>query len=220
MPTEEGDEDLPNANTEKDLGVTFDQSLKFSIHTNEAVNKANRLIGLVRRSFAYMDKDMFLPLYYKSIIRPHLEYASCIWYPLLKGDLDKLERVQRRATKIVKKLRDKSYDQRLKELGLPTLNYRRRRADIIQVFKIIKGLDDIEAETFFDFREDSRTRGHQFKLRKPRARLKIRSHSFSCRIVNTWNNLYHTTVQAENINAFKDQLNKDRAMGDKFCYQF
>ncbi|XP_071954278.1 uncharacterized protein [Antedon mediterranea] len=83
MPTEKGDEDLPNANTEKDLGVTFDQSLKFSLQTNEAVNKANRLIGLVRRSFDYMDKDMFLPLY-KSIIRPHLEYASCIWYPLLK----------------------------------------------------------------------------------------------------------------------------------------
>lgn len=86
---------------EKDIGVNFDDGLKFSEHISICVKNANMKLGLIRRSFEYMDRDMFLNLY-KSLIRPTLEYASVVWSPSLKKDIVSLENIQRRATKLVK----------------------------------------------------------------------------------------------------------------------
>ncbi len=86
---------------EKDLGVLFQSDLKFSKHINNCVNKANSILGLVKRSFTYMDTEMFLPLY-KTLVRPHLEYATAVWSPYFQKDILLLENVQRRATKQVK----------------------------------------------------------------------------------------------------------------------
>ena len=89
---------------EKDLGVTFDQNLKFTDHINNKVNKANKNVGLIFRTFTFMDKDMFLS-FYKSVVRPHLEYASSVWSPIFKKDKILIENVQRRATRLVKCLK-------------------------------------------------------------------------------------------------------------------
>ena len=78
---------------------------------------------------------MFLDLY-KTLVRPHLEYAAPIWTPLYEKDSIMLENVQRRATRLVKALSGLTYQERLLELGLPSLEYRRLRADVIEVYKI------------------------------------------------------------------------------------
>ena len=86
-----------------------------------------------------------------------------------------VENVQRRATRLLPELRHLSYSERLQELNLSTLLYRRKRADMIQVFKIMKGFDDIRIEDFFEF-ADSTTRGHSLKLFKPRFVKSVRQH--------------------------------------------
>ena len=102
-----------------------------------------------------------------------------------------LERVQRRATKIIQKLRNISYEMRLKECGLTTLETRRLRGDQIEVFKILNGYENIDRNIFFTVKEERRTRGHGVTLAKKQCtgRLDIRTFSFSQRTVNEWNRL-------------------------------
>ena len=102
---------------------------------------------------------MFLDLY-KTLVRPHLEYATPIWTPLYKKDSIMLENVQRRATRLVKALSGLTYQERLLELGLPSLEYRRLRADVIEVYKIIHQIDKINIDKFFTFAQNAGTRGH------------------------------------------------------------
>ena len=97
---------------EKDLGVTFDDQLTFDRHINNAVAKANRMLGLIKRSFCYMDMDIFVNLY-KTLLQPHLEYGNVIWHPLYKRQSSAVERVQRRATKLVGCIKNVSYQERL-----------------------------------------------------------------------------------------------------------
>jgi len=79
---------------------------------------------------------------YKSLVRSHLEYANSVWYPERLIDVDKLERVQKRATKLIPELSNKPYKDRPMALNLPTLKYRRYREDMIELFKIVKGIYD------------------------------------------------------------------------------
>jgi len=82
------------------------------------------------------------------LVRSHLEYANSAWYPKRKSDIDKLECVQKRATKLILELSRISYIDRLKALNLPTLKYRRHRGDTIELFEIIKGIYDYTCFTF------------------------------------------------------------------------
>ena len=122
---------------EKDLGVHIDNRLSFDKHINQAINKANRVMAIVRKTFDYMDKEIFLNIY-KGLIRPHLEYASSVWSPYLIKHIEALEGVQRRATKIVPGFSKLEYGERLRRLKLPTLKYRRLRGDMIQTYKMLK----------------------------------------------------------------------------------
>ena len=94
---------------EKDLGVLFDTKLSFRQHIGCTVNKVNRMIGLTRRTFHYMDQEVFR-LLFTSLMRPHMDYADCIWSPHLKVDIAQLENAQRRATRLVPDLRDRCYE--------------------------------------------------------------------------------------------------------------
>ena len=115
---------------------------------------------------------MFLSLY-KTLVRPHLEYANCVWSPFFKMDITRLEKVQRRSTKIVPSLADLPYAERLKQLNLPTLSYRRVRGDMIQVFKIMNGLTDMSNKyDLYEMKDVSvNLRGHGQKIQKQRALL-------------------------------------------------
>jgi len=108
----------------KDLSVTFDSKLKFDYHINEKVNKSYSVPGLIYRNFKYMSSDTFVMLY-KTLVRSHLEYDNCVWSPYRQMDIEKIEKVQMRATRMVQQLKNSSYEARLRRLNLPTLKYRR-----------------------------------------------------------------------------------------------
>ena len=130
-----GDTVLGTTVKEKDLGVTISADMKGSEQCGIAASKGNQILGLIRRNITYKGKKLIIPLY-KAIVRPHLEYCIQAWRPYRKKDIDTLERIQRRATKMIPELRDLSYEERLKECGLTTLETRRLRGDQIEVFKI------------------------------------------------------------------------------------
>ena len=93
-----GDALLRRTTQEKDLGVTFSTDMKVSEQCRIAASKGNQILGLIRRTITYKEKHLIVPLY-KAIVRPHLEYCIQAWRPYRKKDIDKLERIQRRATK-------------------------------------------------------------------------------------------------------------------------
>ena len=230
MTTDDGQlHTLESVESEKDLGVLVDKELKFSAHCQSKVNKANSILGCLKHTFKNMTEEIFLMLY-KAMIRPHLEYASCVWSPHLKRDQDAIERVQRRATKLVPGIRDLSYNQRLKHLELPTLKYRRERADVIETFRILKQQHEINTDCrcpecpekhMLQINESTRTRGHSCKLTVHHA-TRARRHFFSSRVISDWNKLSESTVSSETVSQFKKQLQKDWE-GDPdrpYAYQF
>ena len=105
MTTSEGKAVIEQVKSECDLGVTVDSRLKFRDHINKKVSIANRNLGIIFRTFTFIDKEMFLNLF-KSMVRPRLEYGSPIWSPLYKKDKVIIENVQRRGTRMVKSLKD------------------------------------------------------------------------------------------------------------------
>ena len=149
---------------------------------------------------------MFLNLY-KSVVRLHLECASTILSPMFKKDKILIENVQRRATRLVKCIQHLTYPERLKALGLPSLEYRRERIDMIQEYKIMHGIDKIDRDKLFTLSRYTATCGHSLKLFKKRSRLKIRANTFSNRAVDNWNSLTEDIVNAPSLNAFKSRLN-------------
>ena len=194
---------------ERDLGVIIQNDLKCSSQCIKAVNTANRILGMIKRTFSDRDKEVILQLY-KSLVRPHLEYSVQAWNPHFQKDIDLLEGVQRRATKLISSLQDKTYEERLHILNLTTLETRRVRGDLIEVFKIFKGFENLDPSLFFEL-STAPTRGHSLKLIKPRCRLDIRKFSFSHRIIDIWNSLDNSIIACDSINSFKNRI-------DKFLY--
>ena len=200
---------------EKDLGVTFDQQLKFDSHVNRIVGKANQVLGMVKRAFTLDDTQTFVKLY-KTFVRPHLEYANVIWCPYLKRQSVMLERVQRRATRLLKECKDMTYGERLKYLGLHSLKGRRKRGDLIQMFKIFHGYDDVNLCTLFTLSPVNITRNSEGKLYVPHARTNLRKFSFSARVINPWNALPTNVKYSKSINEFKNQIDKLPQLQDTF----
>ena len=147
-----GDTVLGTTVKEKDFRVTISADMKVSEQCGIAGSKGNQILGLIRRNITYKDKKLIIPLY-KAIVRPHLEYCIQTWRPYRKKDMDTLECIQRRATKIIPELRDLSYEERLKECGLTTLETRRLRGDQIEVFKILNGYENIDRNKFFSLKK-------------------------------------------------------------------
>jgi hypothetical protein len=192
---------------EKDLGVIIHKSAKQSRQCTEAAKKANRVLGMIKRTIISRDKDILLRLY-KSLVRPHLEYCVQVWNPNLKKDKELLEKVQRRATKMIKGMGGLTYEERLKRCKLTTLERRRTRGDLIQTYKTITRKDDLQPERFFKMAEYKSTRGHKYKLyRKQEGYMKQRY--YSGRVVDPWNNLNEETVSAESVTNFKIELEKE-----------
>jgi hypothetical protein len=156
---------------ERDLGVIMHKSAKPSRQCAEASKKANSTLGMIRRTIVTRDKDTILRLY-KSLVRPQLEYCIQVWSPYLKQDMEKLEKVQRRATKMIWGYKDLGYEERLKRCGLTTLERRRSRGDLIEAYKIITGKEAVQKEKFFELAPNKATRGHRYKLfKKPKGTL-------------------------------------------------
>jgi len=121
-----------------------------------------------------------------------------------------LERIQHRFTRMIPELKNLPYLKRLEELKLWTLQERRTRADLIEVYKIIRGISSVSFDTFFEFHQYGQTRSHSFKLMKKRASTDLRHHFFSESVINTWNSLDDRTVLSESLNIFKRNLERIR----------
>ena len=178
-------------------------------HISKKSAIANRNLGIIFKSFTYLDKEMFLCLY-KSLVRPYVEYATTVWSPIYKKDAVALENIQRQATRMVNCLKHLPYNERLKKLGIPSLEYRRLRADVIEVYKIVNQIDRIPIDKFFTINDELSTRSNGLKLFKKRSRLNVLANVFSNRVVNAWNLLPSEVVLAPSLNTFKSKLNKFR----------
>jgi hypothetical protein len=185
---------------EKDLGVTFDRNLTFQTHINTKIKVANRNLAIIRNSFRFIGQDAFV-LLYKSLVRPHLEYCSPVWNTSLKTISQKIEKVQRRASKFCWNLRSLSYNDRLVELGLPSLEFRRFREDVIAAFKICKFHPDLKH--FFKFQQRDGLRGHEFCFQKERSTNKATRNFLPNRIFSTWNGLPDHFSSLPTLNALK-----------------
>ena len=152
--------------SEKDLGVCVDTELTFEKHIDTVVNQANRMLGLILRSYTYRDSQSLLRLY-TSLVRPTLEYANAAWTPILRRDQILLENVQQRATKLIPELRYRDYEDRLRTLKLPSLYCRRARGDMIEAYKFTHSIDKTEQEPL-QCETNTTTRGHSYKLKKER----------------------------------------------------
>jgi ribonucleases P/MRP protein subunit RPP40 len=187
-----------------DLGVLFNKDLKFSSQCIKVAKKANKILGLIYRNFENKNKKIMLSLY-KSLVRPHLDYCVQIWNPHLEKDILLLERVQKRATKMIQGLQKISYEDRLNRVNLTSLAKRRLRADLLETFKILKGYEKLNSETFFEL-STNRNRGHALKLYKMRVNKDVGKFNFGNRIVNIWNKLPDHVVESTSVNIFKSRL--------------
>ena len=139
---------LEDVEFEKDVGVLIHKSFKPSLQCARAASKANLVLGQLCRGISYRDRNTFISLY-KTYVRPHLDYCSQAWSPWNAADREIIESVQRRAVKMVTNLKGRTYEERLAELGMVTLETRRKRGDLIQAYKVLSGKDDVDSSTWF-----------------------------------------------------------------------
>jgi len=189
--------------------VVITKDLKVGQQCEEAHKKASQILGLISRTIQFKDPAVLISLY-KSMVRPHMENCSAAWNPHYVKDKALLERVQHRFTRMFPELKDLPYSQRLAKLNLWSLEERRNRADLIEIFKIIKGFSAVSWTHFFTRIESEVTMGHNWKLMKKGVRSDLRLHCFSHRSLNRWNCLTQVEVDAPSVNSFKNHLEKRR----------
>ena len=197
---------LPAATVVKDLGVHMTENLKFDTHIAKIVQSASNCANLILKCFRYK-KPQFMIKLFNTFVRSKLEYASPIWNPHTKCLIDKIEKVQRKFTKRLPGLNNKSYGERLQILKVTTLEERRLKLDLCFLFKIIKGKIIVNFEDYFEFKT-SRTRGHSLTLRERQSNSDLKRFSFAQRIVKVWNSLPETVISAPSVASFKRQLDK------------
>jgi len=195
---------------ERDIGILINKNLKPSSQCAEAARRANAVLGQVSRAFLYRDRITFLKLY-TQFVRCHLEFAVPVWSPWTVADIDILEKVQKRAVNLITGLVGKSYEEKLVELGIASLESRRKYFDLIQTYKILNGIDRVDKGIWFntvgnDTQRITRSTAYHNNLVPQRVRTDVRKYFFSNRVVNTWNQLPLEVKESKSLNIFKTSL--------------
>ena len=147
--------EMTETEVEKDLGVLMSKDLKPSLQCCKAAKEGNKMLGMISRAFHFRSKKVISRLF-KSFVRPKLEYAVSAWAPWNIGDIEVLEKIQERTVKMMTDVRGDTYEERLKDAGLEKLIERRKRGDMIETFKVMKGINKVEKEWFSIIRERQR----------------------------------------------------------------
>lgn len=203
---------LESVTEEKDVGVWISDNLKPSYHCAKAAKKANSVLGQMSRAVTYRDRITWVGLY-KQYVRPHLEYCAPAWSPWTEQDKSVLESVQERAIRMVSGLSGSTYEEKIAELNIQSLEDRRIRGDLIQTWKIIH-LEGFKCSQFFTLVRDTHpANGTRFysdplNILQQRSNLELRKNFFSLRVVEHWNNLPTTIKNASSVNSFKNLYDK------------
>ena len=197
--------EISTVEVEKDIGFWISNDLSTSTHVQKARSKALGEISRIKRNFSYIDKRAFCILYNQRV-RPHLDYGMAACPPNSSADSKLLEGVQAKATAMVYGLRNENADERRKKLGLMSLEQRRERGDLIEVFKILKGLTRIDPTKFWEVRE-ARNGARLVKELATNGR-KPRQSFFSYRVIQKWNLLPVELKTAPSLACFKTRLDE------------
>ena len=196
---------LESTPIQRDLGVQIHESLKPFHHITKQVNRANSILGQLKKTMSFKSKDVLVMLF-KTIVRPHLEYASTVWRPWLKKDIELLEKVQRRFVKMVWNLDGLTYEEKLQDLGLTSIQSRHETADMVQTYKLIQGIDHINLPLFT---QTSQVHSHETRqaarqgLVRGHTDLNLRKNFFTQRIKHPWSALSVATKNSPTTNSFK-----------------
>ena len=187
-------------------------NLKFSAQSNKAASNGNKKLGMLKNTFRCRGAGMWKKLY-TSYVRPLLEFAIPVWNPYHKADIEILERVQHRATKIAHSMKSMSYEERCKHLNLTSLSDRRTRGDLIQKFKIENNFDEVEWPN--NPVCGVPRGGHRGHFKREIVKSCDQRHNFfNNRIASNWNKLPNEIIAATTVNGFKNKLD-DHLSGNR-----
>ena len=201
---------LSKVQSERDIGVLVSNNLKPGDQCRKAANTARKVLAQILRTFSYRDRTV-LPCLYKLYVRPHMEFAVQAWRPWQRGDIDPLENVQRKMVSAISGLEGRTYEDRLAEVNMVTVEDRYQQLDMIQAYKILRGIDSVDKTHWFQQRAEVANQRTRAATGGPgitgqRSRLELRRNFFSKRVVDPWNRLSVETKLAKTVREFKSRL--------------